>query len=123
MTGRPKKTVANTLPEDWDKDVYSLYLDGASDTEIKSLFKLSNDLFDRWIEDEPEFSEAIKRGRVDSQCWWEQKGRKNLDNLKFNSTLWYMNMKNRFKWKDKHEESTAAEVKGFFIIEGQKFGF
>lgn len=52
----------------------------------------------------PEFSLAIKNGEFASRGWWEGEGRKNIDNKEFNSGLWYMNMKNRFGWRDKPEE-------------------
>jgi hypothetical protein len=106
-TGRPKKE-ASTLPEGWEGAVLKLYAEGASDVEIRAhlaeaIGSLSQDLWERWLLDEPDFSLTIKRGRMLSQVWWEKKGRQNLDNKDFSPTLWYMNMKNRFGWADKQE--------------------
>jgi len=106
--GRPKKTVDETFKDwsNWIVEITDLYREGASDVEIKSLISLhcgsiSNDLWDRWLKDEDKFSETIKIGRAFSQAWWEKNGRINLENKDFNYTGWYMNMKNRFKWKDR----------------------
>lgn len=104
--GRPKNPF--DLPKGWQTDVLELYTDGASDVEIKVHIRgirgsISNDLWDRWLEDEPEFSETIKIGRLISEAWWHKKGRTSLENQKFNYTGWYMNMKNRFGWRDKNE--------------------
>ena len=111
--GRPKSSI-NELPSDWKDKVIELYEIGASDSEIKELIykwrkHFSNDLWDRWLEEEKKFSETIKKGRQLSQAWWEKKGRQNLENLKFNYTGWYMNMKNRFKWKDRQDLTTNDE--------------
>lgn len=111
--GRPKSQI--DLPEGWYDKVLELYSEGASDVEIKCLIyelrgSFSNDLWDRWIKDEPQFSETIKIGKLLSETWWSKKGRKNLDNKEFNYTGWYMNMKNRFGWSDKTE--SAITVKG-----------
>lgn len=84
------------------------YSEGASDVEIRAYIwqqrgRFSQDLWERWIEEEEEFSLTIKKGRELSQAWWESQGRKNLKDKDFSPTLWYMNMKNRFDWADKQE--------------------
>ena len=109
LGGRPKETfqeAKENFPTDWFDLILGEYSEGASDVEIKALIwkwrgSFSNDLWDRWMKEEPEFSETIKQGRVFSNCWWEKKGRKNLENKDFSATLFYMNMKNRFGWSDK----------------------
>ena len=103
--GRPKEDLSS-LPKDWYIQVLNEYKEGASDVEIKSLIynwrgKFSNELWDRWIKEEPVFSETIKGGRMLSEAWWAKNGRKNLTNKDFNYTGWYMNMKNRFGWTDR----------------------
>lgn len=115
---RPKKTVKSTLWNGWDKEIIQLYSVGASNVEIKSLIatksgSISNDLWDRWIEEEVKFSETIKKGLILSQSWWEKQGRTNLENTKFSPILWYMNMKNRFGWRDNHDDdgdNTKPEI-------------
>jgi hypothetical protein len=104
MSGRPKAEF--DLPQDWYIEILSLYKEGASDVEIKALIyqwrgSFSNDLWDRWIKEEEQFSETIKMGKLISEAWWSKSGRKNLENRDFNYTGWYMNMKNRFNWTDK----------------------
>lgn len=104
--GRPKKSL--DLWKGWAKDVLDLYVDGASDVEIKALVwqkkgSFSNDLWDRWMDEEKEFSETIKMGRTFAKAWWEKKGRSGVDSQEINSTMWYMNMKNRYGWRDKQD--------------------
>jgi hypothetical protein len=103
-SGAPKQGL-DTLPNDWCKQIIELYEQGASDVEIKALIykwrgSFSNDLWDRWLKEEPLFSETIKIGKVLSECWWNKIGRVNLESERFSYTGWYMNMKNRFGWAD-----------------------
>lgn len=104
--GRPKKTVENTLDKGWDLVILSLMTEGASIIEICVELGISKDLHYRWLKDEPEYSDAIKKGIAASESWWMQNGRIGMFMGKdFNHVLWYMNMKNRFGWKDKQEIS------------------
>ena len=107
---RPKKTLNQAkeiFPVDWYDQILKEYSEGASDAEIRAMLILwlkdsfSFDLWDRWMNEEPEFSESIKMGRALSESWWKKTGRKNLLTKDFSFTGWYMNMKNRFGWSDK----------------------
>ena len=112
--GRPKKELSE-LPEQWQKEIIMLYKKGGSDVEVKGLIygwigSFSNNLWDRWLEEEPQFWETIKMGRVLSECWWTKEGRENLTFKDFSYTGWYMNMKNRFKWTDRVDQTTQGEA-------------
>jgi len=100
--GRPKKTL-NDLPKNWKDKIVKLKKEGASDVEVRAELNISVDLWERFIKEIEEFSETIKRGEDLCRGWWLKKGRTNLENRQFSAVLWYMNMKNRFGWKDKSE--------------------
>lgn len=111
--GRPKEGI-ESLPENWYDDILKLYKEGGSDVEVKALIygwrgSLSNDLWERWMEEEKEFSETIKVGKMLSEAWWSKSGRTNLTNKKFSYTGWYMNMKNRFGWTDRVDNTTKDD--------------
>lgn len=110
---RPKESISD-LPKEWYKEVLELYSDGGSDVEVKALIygwrgSFSNDLWNRWMAEEPEFSETIKTGKILSESWWAKSGRKNLSNKEFSYTGWYMNMKNRFGWTDRVDNTTKGD--------------
>jgi len=113
--GAPKKKLSE-LPDNWYNQVLDLYKEGASDVEVKALIydwlgTFSNSLWNRWIEEEEQFSQTIKKGKMLSEAWWSRSGRVNLKEREFNYTGWYMNMKNRFGWADKQEIEQSGTVK------------
>ena len=83
------------------KKVIELMREGASLCEVAAKLEICEDEIHEWKEQISEFSEALKKGKLLSQVWWEKQGRLNLTNKNFNYTLWYANMKNRFGWSDK----------------------
>jgi len=109
--GRPPITCDDLIP-DWEEVALNGYAIGMSDVEVKKLLAspgcriLGNSTWTKLMDD-PIFSETIKRGHELSQAWWEEQGRKGLHNLKFNSGLWYMNMKNRHGWRDKKPDEVS----------------
>lgn len=85
--------------------------EGASIEEIGLALDCGYSTVYRWMDEHEEFREAIKKGREYSKGWWYKEGRKSMREKDFNSTLWYMNMKNRHGWSDKQEHEVKASVK------------
>ena len=106
--GRPSK-----YKKTFCKVAIDLMKDGASRIEVCAAIDISYLTFYEWVTPESryyikQFSDAIKKGELLSQAWWEKKGRTKLEERDFNSTLWFMNVKNRFRksplpWSDKTE--------------------
>lgn len=102
--GRPKKDLSE-LPDDWKEQVLALGAEGGSDVEMRVLLRISTDLWYRWLDEEPEFSETIKEARELCECWWTSHGRRMSSGAAEGMPAVYIfNMKNRFKWRDKPEE-------------------
>ena len=107
--GKKPKTL-DVLPDGWQKIVVDNMSQGASQKEVIALLGIGADLYYAFIKRESEFADAVKKGVELSEAWWERQGRLNLTNKSFNAVLWYMNMKNRFGWKDKQEIEHTGEV-------------
>ncbi len=103
--GRPTK-----YKEEFCERVPEIMRDGASIEEVAVELGVALSTLYLWREKHPEFSEAIKRGEAVSRAWWIKRGRINLENRDFNSTLWYMNMKNRHGWADKVEKKEKRNI-------------
>lgn len=86
--------------------MHLLYQEGGTDIEVRVALAIppsmamSHDLWYDLIEREPEFSQAVKEGNLLAEAWWMRKGREGLisyEGVKFNNTLWIVNMRHRFK--------------------------
>lgn len=85
---------------------------GHSIIEVAYLLNIGRSTLYEWIEKFPEFADAIKKGVDFSEGKWMIDGGLNsLRDKDFNATLWYMNMKNRFGWKDKQYTTVDATVR------------
>lgn len=98
--GRPTK-----YTKSMSQRVIELMSEGASLAEVAADIGVSRETMNRWSKDDekPEFCDAIKKGVELSEAWWLSEGRTSLRDNHFNHVLWYMNMKNRFGWRDKNE--------------------
>ena len=63
----------------------------------------SKDTLYQWVKKYPEFSDAKKRGTVQSFDKWEDLGHRLAE--EGNAAVYIFNMKNRFGWRDKMEHS------------------
>lgn len=97
------------------KSVSEWLREGYSIVEIAYELNVHRDTIYQWMKVHSEFSDIIKKGKDHSEAWWTLQGKNNIHNKEFNSTLWYMNMKNRHGWKDKsettHDVTVREEVK------------
>ena len=107
MAGRPTK-YTDEMPD----RVVDMMADGASITEVAAALGVSKETVYQWEKDpsKPDFSDALKRGRELSEAWWTSQGRTQLWEKNFNHVLWYMNMKNRFGWRDKQEVEHSGKM-------------
>ena len=77
---------------------------GMGKCEMAVELDIAYDTFDRWQNENAEFSDAVKAAMRHCQAWWERQGRAatfgGVDG--FNATSYIFNMKNRFgeDWND-----------------------
>lgn len=111
--GRPRKE----LPDNWENTLIDLMSEGASITEVRAELGIwGQDTYDRFMEENEDFKRAIKTGELLSKAWWEKHGRSQLSNKEFNSTLWYMNMKNRFGWRDQQQVQHTGDANNPVVV-------
>lgn len=113
--GRPQKTL-DDLPKGWKAKVLKEMGEGASQKEIMAELKIGSQLFYDLVKRDKEFSNTIKKGIEMAEAWWMKQGRINLKAKRFNAVLWYMNMKNRFGWKDRAEVDHKGQLFVKYVI-------
>jgi polyhydroxyalkanoate synthesis regulator phasin len=81
-----------------------IYAEGGFDVQICAELKISTKTYKEWRNQFPEWDEMHHLGQVLSETWWIKQAVKHLatdKNTTFNSTLWYMIMRNKFNWGDR----------------------
>jgi hypothetical protein len=95
---------------------------GGSNAEMALELGISKDTFHEWVKKNPDFSEAVNRGELESQIWWETKGRAGMVGTLqgFNSTAFIFQMKNRFRedYRDVHRAEVTGANGGPIKTEG-----
>ncbi len=109
--GRPLITLED-LGDRWKERMFNLAKEGASIIELAVMLDIARSTFYELSERDKEFSNTVKKCKELCEVWWVKKGRISLENKDFSYTGWYMNMKNRFNWKDKQDiTSNDQEIK------------
>lgn len=105
MAGRPTKyteevalEIAERLPE--------MFKNGESVAEVCAELGMSKDTFYRLADQYVAFSDSYKKGQELSEAWWTKLGRAGAaGKVDIQPTTWIFNMKNRFKWADRTENT------------------
>jgi hypothetical protein len=113
--GRPL-TKLSDLDPNWEATMTTLYQEGASDVEVMVALAIpparamSDDLWYGLMEREPDFSRAVKSGHKLAETWWQQQARKGLYMEGFKTTLWIVQMRNRFGFKGADRSSPPPAI-------------
>lgn len=90
--------------------IIELMREGASITEVAAELDIGRSTLYEWRDKYPQIADTLKKAEGLSAAWWERMGRTHLAVREFNAALWYMNMKNRHGWRDKHEITERGEA-------------
>jgi hypothetical protein len=86
--------------------------EGMALVEVAAAIGISYQSLINWQARYPDFLDAINEGADLAKAWWMARGRLNIFNPNFNSTLWMMNMSNRYGWTRKVEGNMHMLVAG-----------
>jgi hypothetical protein len=79
------------------EQVIELGKQGKSIAQMCSHFEIARSTIDQWAVDNPEFSEAFTRAKVEMQAVLEALAFDGLKNKEFNANLWKTTMQARFR--------------------------
>jgi|SRR5688572_8618952 hypothetical protein len=86
--------------------------EGASITSFAAEIGVARSSINEWMEQNPEFSEAVKIAKAKCASWWEKVGRKNALEGGGNATLVIFGLKNMApdEWREKQEIEHTGQV-------------
>ena len=96
--------------------------EGASLTSFAAEIGVARSTINEWIDQNYEFSEAVKIGKANCAAWWEALGRKNAEQGGGNATLVIFGLKNmaREDWRERHEVEHSGPNGGAIPIEDSR---
>ena len=88
------------------KTLPAMFEEGQSIVEVAKKLGISRRAFYDWMEQHPEFKEAADDGLSLAEAWWATLGRAGAaGKVGVNAPVWIFNMKNRYKWTDRQENT------------------
>ena len=111
--GRPKKPVGRNTKYDptWmDATTEQLLAEGYSKVAVAAELGVSKGTILVWEQKHESFFNAVERGMAKCQMWWEDKGRNQFLDEKFNSQIYSLIMNNRFGYSKKIETVNDTKV-------------
>lgn len=97
-----------------ENKVLEMFKEGQSNINVAAYLEMSIRSFDRLRIRDIYFGGLIEKGLALSEAWWQEEGRQALENKDFRQQLWYMNMKNRFKWQDGKPIYALKRITGYY---------
>jgi transposase len=90
--------------------------EGASLTSFAAEIGVARSSINEWMEQNPEFSEAVKIAKAKCSAWWERLGRKNAADGGGNATLVIFGLKNMAAddWREKQEVEHSGDMSVIF---------
>lgn len=101
-------------PTKYDPEMCELVVpfmaDGYSTTALAGRLGVSRSTIYEWIDQHPEFSDAVKQGQAASALWWEDRLRLNAMTGDGNATSAIFGLKNRASddWRDRKDVDVTS---------------
>lgn len=108
---RPE-TITKEWADEKAKTLPDMYANGESLAEVCVELGICKESYYKACDISEEFSYADKKGKEFSEAWWTKLGRAGAaGKVQIQPATWVFNMKNRFKWTDRVEQTGSMEVK------------
>lgn len=106
---KPRGVKTKDFGEGWEQRLYKLGSRGGTMQEMAALLKISQWQFKHLVGRDEYFEAVVITAEELAEAWWLKNGRTNLTNKQFHPSLYYMNMKNRYGWKDRQDITSKDE--------------
>lgn len=104
-------------PSDYDpafcEEAIAFLADGYSLAALAGEIGVARSTIYKWVDEHPEFSDAVKRGQAKAVLWWEKANRNLAMTGDGNATACVFGLKNRAadEWRDKIETEHSGTLK------------